>query len=121
MRVLKGVFVFLFSVFLFSCSSNNPRDVARAFLSSLVALDFEKASLYVSEDSKDEFDVYVAFMSLIPEKKRGQLAVRAFDIIDVVEDGDSARVRFRIEGEAVDELSLVREDGAWKVDWFAEF
>ncbi|MEM5947298.1 hypothetical protein WKV44_01950 [Spirochaetia bacterium 38H-sp] len=121
MKASRYFIVFFILILFFSCSSNNPRDVARAFLSSLVALDFEKASLFVTEDSRGDFDMYVAFLSLIPEEKRGQLAVRAFGIIDVAVEGDKARVLYKIEDEAVDELFLVRENGSWKVDWFMEF
>jgi hypothetical protein len=102
------------SVFaLVACNkTEGPKEVATKFLTELNSANYDAASAYGTQATKDMLNMIKTFAGdQKPEK------APTFTISDVKEEGDTATVTYRTEGTDADEtLDLVKADGKWLVD-----
>jgi len=117
MKKLMSIgFVLLFSFFMVSCggSSDNPQDVAKAFMEALADQDYDKAKDLGTENTVMMIGMIegMAGMAEGEEAEAGELTWGDTEI-----DGDSAVCYYSEEGkEGQQQVDLIKVDGDWKVD-----
>jgi hypothetical protein len=109
----KTLLVIIF-FFIFACSDNNPKPVAKNFLTALNHLDFKKAKEYSTEETGKLLDMMSGFARMIPDSSKER--EKKFEITGEIIDGDKATVSYKEEGrEDEQSIPLVKVNGQWKV------
>jgi hypothetical protein len=97
-----------------SGSSDNPKDVAKEFLTHLNKKEYEKAKALGTENTVQMIEMIKSFSGM-SEEKEGEEPKKIENLACEV-DGDKAVCTYNLEGEEEDKLELVKKDGKWLVD-----
>ncbi|MEZ4827535.1 MAG: hypothetical protein R3C61_14825 [Bacteroidia bacterium] len=93
-------------------SDSSARGVAHKYLEARLAGNFPEAAQYVARESQDLFeeleDQAFEYAYLSQEKVKHQIK-------SAEESGKSAVITYNIEGYGEEQLSLIKDDGIWKV------
>nr|MDK2851108.1 hypothetical protein [Candidatus Cloacimonadota bacterium] len=120
-RLLYIILIILALMALSACEKSSEK-TARNFFDAMEQQNFAEAKKYVTQDGQELLSMIETFAnSMSPEQKDEMIAMR-YKITEVVEQGDSATVRFQQwelnnpEEIQDQELKLVKVDGDWKVE-----
>ena len=125
MKVVKYIFIALFSLIFSACNSNEtPENVAEKFAKAYVQLDYTTLKKYSTPESLSIVDIYHGYRDATPDesdvyKKIYENAKIEINKSIISEDGKTALVVLKIIGDesaSIDfDLNLINEDGSWKV------
>ncbi len=123
----------LFAVLLFaSCQEpegftdpEDPLDAGREFVRAVLDGDFEKASIYVSDNEEDKeiFERYENYMKKQPRSERLNLKSASIIVNKVEKLNDSVTIINFSNSHTMKptDLKVVKQDNSWKVDFSYTF
>jgi hypothetical protein len=123
----------LFAVLLFaSCQEpegftdpEDPLDAGRDFVRAVLDGDFEKASIYVSDNEEDKeiFERYENYMKKQPRSERLNLKSASIIVNKVEKLNDSVTIINFSNSHTMKptDLKVVKQDNSWKVDFSYTF
>ena len=117
-KIKKLLWVFVFSLTLFSCGSGgSPEGVAKDFLNALANKDFETAKELGTKSTKALLTMAEGMMEMVSEDEKKEPWGNLDDIEwgETKIDGNKATVYYTVEGKK-DKIYLRKVDGDWKVD-----
>ncbi len=111
---LSGLLLIVF----FSCNrGDSPREVAETFLGYMAANDFERAKELGTEETDRLMDMLNGFKKMVSDST--QLEEHNFSIVAEKIEGNVATYTYEDKNKGpeagVESLTLVKEDGKWKV------
>ena len=111
MQIIK-IIGFVFLLGLVSCTnSNTPENVVKEFYEAVKAEDYDKARTFASKDSKK-------FMTMMSKGMELSIGGTELSNVDCTTDGESSDCDCFFEGqEKPFPVSVIKEDGNWKVDF----
>jgi hypothetical protein len=105
-----------------SCSQEGSVEkTSEGFLSAIVALDFESARKYVTQESLDDIRLVEAVVDMIPKEQIGELRRGSYFITGYEIDEDNALVYYTASDDEEHVLRLEKMDGKWLIRWKQEF
>lgn len=116
------------AAFTFSCGGGNaatPEDAVVGFSNALQDMDFSGAKGYATEDTKKVLDGMQKMVEMMPKDqmpKNDEKKTITKDKVKCTVDGDNAKCKMCETPDNCDEqeLTVVKEDGAWKVQMSKE-
>ncbi len=93
-----------------ACSSGGPRDVAEHFLEATSHGDYAKAKEFASKNSAKSLDMLAG----IPNEKAAHPDKIEYVDMNVIDERATYSYK---ENDSLKNLSLIKEDGQWKVAW----
>lgn len=123
----------LFAVLLFaSCQEpegftdpEDPLDAGREFVRAVLDGDFEKASIYVSDNEEDKeiFERYENYMKKQPRSERLNLKSASIIVNKVEKLNDSVTIINFSNSHTMKptDLKVIKQDNSWKVDFSYTF
>ncbi len=122
-NLFKVSLLLVITTFIFSCGGGtpeNPKDVAKEFLTALAKKDFDRAKELGTETTVQTLTLIEGMAESIPDMKTDD-SKEEMDKVNKIEwgeteiDGDKAVVHYKsVDGE--EKLDLVKVKGDWKVD-----
>lgn len=106
--------------FLLSCNKNNPKDVAREWLTDFYHQDYESAKKMSTEETRDMLNTIQGFSGALEDSIKEKARKVTIEIKDVKVEGDKATVSFRASNAPNQEeppLKLVRQNEKWLVQF----
>ncbi len=96
--------------------STSPREAAEGYLKALSELNFERASQFVGDEGRRDFQALRQLYSGLSPEERKKFQFGDWKVTDQAITGDTATVDFTFDGVKHGQLSLHRVAGAWLVD-----
>ena len=130
---MKKIFtILLLIVVVFSCKqpegfheAEDPIDAGREFLRAVLDGDFEKASLYLSDNSEDKdlFERYKQYMKNQPQKEKLNLKSASIIINNVQNVNDSTTLINYSNSHTMKptDLKVVLSEKKWRIDFSYTF
>ena len=110
-RILPlSILLFAMLTLLWACGAGGPRDVAEHFLDATSHGDYAKAKEYASKSSAKSLDMLAG----IPNEKSAHPDKIEYVDMNVIDDRATYSYK---ENDSLKNLSLIKEDGKWKVAW----
>jgi hypothetical protein len=108
---------------LVSCGGGSPESVAKSFMNAMLDGKFDKAAKYATEESGKMLMQLQAMAAMggdmgeltAMESDGGSAEKPDIKITGSEIDGDNATVTYEMEGQPPQEMTLVKENGKWKV------
>lgn len=109
-------------IFLASCSSSGPEQVARKFIDSVNAGDFEEAKKYATTDTKSMLSMMESFGIKDQLADATDNEKENLEIISTTVSGDTAisKITSGEDGDDEMDIHLIKKDGEWLVDMTKE-
>ena len=116
-KVLRSVAVLAVSgILLVSCSKNNAKTVATAWLNDFYHADYDGAMPLSTETTKAQLDQFSQLSSYLNDSAKKDLKKIKVTIKDVKEKGDTAIATYTIPDNPKDQtIMLVKQNGKWLV------
>ena len=92
-----------------------PDDAVKDFAGAAADGDFEKACDYLAEEVQAQADAVGGCATALESSVTDEDIEGDVETEVVEESGDTATVEATFEGEDPEELSMVKEDGDWKI------
>jgi hypothetical protein len=103
-------------LFMAGCSSSNePKDVAKSFLEALAKGDIDGAKKNASASAVKVLDTIKAMGAMGADQMKNPEF--KFTFVSEAIEGDEATIIYKDEKDQEKTISLVKEDGKWKVDF----
>ena len=119
MKMFKKMWLVILVATVFSACGGgggdmSPEDVTKAFMKEMIDYDFEGAKAYATESSAAALSMMAGFA----EQMKDELPEmpKEFEVSEATIDGDKATVTVSQEGSGEEKMTLVNDDGAWKID-----
>ena len=114
---LRFYFIFLLPLIIAGCSENNPKTVAKKFLTASDRMDYSEAKKYATPATAKLLDMLSAAAELTPDsvKKKKEAS---FEIVKDYQRSDTlAVVLYHLKNSDTDQtLNVVNRDGKWLVN-----
>jgi len=122
--LMKKIF-FAFSAILFSamllvsCSKNDPKAVAKEWLTDFYHQDYENAKKISTDDTKAMLTTIQSFTGAFPDSIKTKAKSTVITIKDCKIEGDKATVTYvaSVEPDKTDDLHLVKQNEKWLVQF----
>jgi hypothetical protein len=118
-KILLSISV-IASIAIVSCggnTANDPKSVAKDYLTKTFALDFEGAEKLGTKNTKELIALNKTFNSMWPDSQKAEYKKVKVDVKDAKITGDNAVVTYTETDKPGDQtLKLVKQDGKWLVD-----
>ena len=121
MKKITGLFatIFVAALFMVSCNSNSPKDVANTWLNGFYHMDYEAAKKVSTDETKTFISQLQALSGMMPDSIKKEMKKVTVNVKDVKEDGDKATVTYTTstDGNKEQSLKMVKKDGKWLVQF----
>lgn len=111
----KSLFSLFIALIAVACGAGSatPSQVAEKFLTHTNKMEFKEAKEYSTKATGEMLDMVAGMAGMMGE----QPPAPSFKITGETIEGETATVTYRTEGKDADEsVSLIKEDGKWKVN-----
>lgn len=120
MKMFRFACAAALAAILVGCGGGSPDSVAVDFLSNVRDGKFDAAAKCASKKAAPLISMMGAMGSLAGNDALKEMKGASFKVIETKIDGDTATVKIEAskngKAEKPEDLKLVKEDGAWKVD-----
>jgi len=124
---MKKIFIaFFVALMVLGCNGNGDAEAkaaAQGFMQNFLHLDFAAAGEFTTEAGRETLSMFTAMTEGMPAEELEMAQQVTVEITSVTLDGETGVAAFITkgpDGEESDEIPLVKEDGAWKVDFSKE-
>jgi hypothetical protein len=120
MRTIITSLTLAVSALLLSCNKNNPKDVAREWLTDFYHQDYESAKKISTEETRYMLNTIQGFSAALDDSVKEKAKKVTIDIKDVKVEGDKATVTFRASNAPTQDeppLKLVKQNDKWMVQF----
>jgi hypothetical protein len=122
MKHIAYILLIAMALLALTACGNKVENAAKSFFDAMERQDFEAAKAYTTEQGQQLLSMMQSFAENMSEEQKEGYEKLKYNILETVEDGDSAIVTFEQwevnnpEDKDVHELKLKKIDGSWKVD-----
>ena len=118
-KTLSVGFLAFALLFLASCSNNNPKDVAKEWLTNFYHFDYEAAKKMGTQETKTLLTSLEGFALALPDSVKQHNKKLIVRINGVKEEGDKATVTYTLSDDEghLSELHLVKDKDKWLVQF----
>jgi hypothetical protein len=117
MNANRKLLTLLVALVLAGCvGGSSPREAAEGYLQALSELNFERASQFVGDEGRRDFQALKQLYGQLGPEERKKFQLGTWNVTDEWVSGDTATVDFTFDQVKRGQLTLHRTGAVWLVD-----